>query len=67
MGNKVYPQMPYTQTTPEDYHEAELALMPIDLEPLYTGDVIEAQGEAFCTTDACEIQLEIVELDGVSA
>lgn len=67
MGNKVYPQMPYTQTTPEAYHEAELVLMPIDLEPLYTGDVIEAQGEAFCTTDACEIQLEIVELDGVSA
>ena len=57
-GNMVYPQMPYTQITPEEYSaEGEMKLFPIDLAGVYTGLGIDAIGEAYCTTDACEIKL----------
>jgi adenosylcobalamin-dependent ribonucleoside-triphosphate reductase len=57
MGNAVYPQMPYTQITEEEYEEARMKLMPIDLEGIYNGLGLEAIGEAYCTTDACEVKL----------
>lgn len=57
MGNAVYPQMPYTQITEAEYEEARMKLMPIDLEGVYAGLGLEAIGEAYCTTDACEITL----------
>ena len=57
MGNAVYPQMPYTQITEAEYEEARMKLMPIDLEGVYAGLGVEAIGEAYCTTDACEITL----------
>lgn len=58
MGNFTYPQMPYTSISREDYENAALALRPVDLGPIYDGDldVIDAIGEAYCTTDACEIK-----------
>jgi adenosylcobalamin-dependent ribonucleoside-triphosphate reductase len=57
MGNAVYPQMPYTQITEQEYEEATMKLFPIDLEGVYAGMASDAIGEAYCTTDACEVRL----------
>jgi adenosylcobalamin-dependent ribonucleoside-triphosphate reductase len=57
MGNDVYPQMPYTQITEEEYTEYAMRLFPIDFSGVYAGLAIDAIGEAYCTTDACEIKL----------
>jgi len=57
MGNHVYPQMPYTQITEEEYTEYGNQLFPIDFEGVYQGMSLDAVGEAYCTTDACEIKL----------
>jgi hypothetical protein len=57
MGNTVYPQMPYTQITEEEYTEYGNQLFPIDFAGVYAGLAIDAVGEAYCTTDACEIKL----------
>jgi adenosylcobalamin-dependent ribonucleoside-triphosphate reductase len=57
-GNFTYPQMPYTQITEDEYREeGELKLFPIDFSGVYAGMASEAIGEAYCTTDACEIKL----------
>jgi ribonucleoside-triphosphate reductase len=56
-GNHVYPQMPYTQITEEEYLEATEKLFPIDFSGVYAGMAIDAIGEAYCTTDACEVKL----------
>ena len=57
MGNAVYPQMPYTQITEQEYEDATMKLFPIDLEGVYAGMASDAIGEAYCTTDACEVKL----------
>jgi len=57
MGNTVYPQMPYTQITAEEYEEATMKLFPIDFSGVYAGMAADAIGEAYCTTDACEVKL----------
>ena len=57
MGNTVYPQQPYTQITEKEYEEYSLNLFPIDFEGIYGGLSLDAVGEAYCTTDACEIKL----------
>ncbi len=57
MGNAVYPQMPYTQITEKEYEDATMKLFPIDLEGVYAGMASDAIGEAYCTTDACEVKL----------
>lgn len=57
MGNLTYPQMPYTQITEEEYEAYAMKLFPIDFAGVYGGLGIEAIGEAYCTTDACEIKL----------
>jgi ribonucleotide reductase alpha subunit len=57
MGNATYPQMPYTQITPEEYEEYRMTLFPIDFSGVYAGMAADAIGEAYCTTDACEIRL----------
>lgn len=57
MGNHVYPQMPYTQITGEEYEEYAKELFPIDFAGIYAGMGSDAIGEAYCTTDACEIKL----------
>jgi ribonucleotide reductase alpha subunit len=56
-GNHVYPQMPYTQITKEEYEAAAGQLFPISFDGVYQGLGIDAIGEAYCTTDACEIKL----------
>jgi ribonucleoside-triphosphate reductase len=57
-GNTTYPQMPYTQITAEEYkNDGELKLFPIDFSGVYAGMAADAIGEAYCTTDACEIKL----------
>ena len=56
-GNHVYPQMPYTQITQEEYEAATEKLFPISFEGVYQGLGIEAVGENYCVTDACEIKL----------
>ena len=57
MGNNTYPQMPYTQITEEEYKAYGEQLFPIDFAGVYAGMAIDAIGEAYCTTDACEIKL----------
>jgi ribonucleoside-triphosphate reductase len=57
MGNAVYPQMPYTSITEEEYEAYGAQLFPIDFAGVYAGMAIDAIGEAYCTTDACEIKL----------
>jgi adenosylcobalamin-dependent ribonucleoside-triphosphate reductase len=57
MGNLTYPQMPYTQISAEEYTEYSLKLFPIDFAGVYAGLAADAVGEAYCTTDACEIKL----------
>ena len=56
-GNTVYPQMPYTQITEEEYEEARMTLFPIDFAGVYAGMAADAIGENFCTTDACEVKM----------
>jgi hypothetical protein len=56
-GNFVYPQMPYTQIAEEEYEDAIMKLFPIDFAGVYAGMAADAVGEAYCTTDACEIRL----------
>ena len=56
-GNFTYKQMPYTQITKEEYEESQGKLFPIDFAGIYDGLGIDAIGEKYCTTDACEIKL----------
>lgn len=55
MGNHTYEQMPYTQISKADYEKYLSKLKEIDLAPVYLGNAVDAAGEAYCTTDACEI------------
>ncbi|NBW11600.1 MAG: fused protease/ribonucleoside-triphosphate reductase, partial [Caulobacteraceae bacterium] len=57
MGNFVYPQMPYTQISQDEYEQYALSLFPIDFKGIYEGLALDAIGENYCTTDACEIKL----------
>jgi adenosylcobalamin-dependent ribonucleoside-triphosphate reductase len=56
-GNHTYPQMPYSQITQEQYDEYAMKLFPIDFSGVYAGMAADAIGDAYCTTDACEIKL----------
>ena len=57
-GNFTYPQMPYTQMTEKEYEdEGTMRLFPIDFSGVYAGMAADAIGEAYCTTDACEVRL----------
>jgi ribonucleoside-triphosphate reductase (thioredoxin) len=58
MGNTVYPQQPYTQITEEEYDYYIGRVAKIDFGAIYDGvDNLEALGEAYCTTDYCEIKI----------
>ena len=58
MGNHTYPQQPYTQITEQEYNGYIGKLKHIDFGAIYDGvDNLEAQGEAYCTTDYCEIKV----------
>ncbi len=58
MGTHSYQQAPFTQSTPQAHDQAAETLFPLDLEPIYTGDLdaLDAMGESGCTTDACEMR-----------
>ena len=56
-GNYVYPQMPYTQITEEEYESYRMTLFPIDFVGVYAGMASDAVGESYCVTDACEVNL----------
>ena len=56
-GNHTYAQMPYTQITEEEYEEARMTLFPIDFKGVYAGMASDAIGEAFCSTDSCEVKM----------
>ena len=58
-GNFTYPQMPYTQITAEEYEAETMKLFPIDFSGVYAGLAADAIGDAYCTTDACEVKLII--------
>lgn len=55
MGNDVYPQQPYTSISEEEYNSYKGSLKKINLKSVYKGNALDAVGEAYCTTDACEI------------
>jgi len=58
MMSDVYPQMPYQQIEETTYeNEGTMKLFPIDLAGVYAGMASDAIGEAYCTTDACEVKL----------
>jgi adenosylcobalamin-dependent ribonucleoside-triphosphate reductase len=58
MGKDVYPQMPYSEITEEEYDYYIGRLAKINFSAIYDGvDNLEAQGEAYCTTDYCEIKI----------
>jgi hypothetical protein len=56
-GNFTYPQMPYTRITKEEYEASTEKLFPIDFVGVYAGLAADAVGEAYCTTDSCEVKL----------
>lgn len=55
MASGTYAQMPYEETTAEDYARAAESTLPADLADVYAGNALDAEGEAYCTTDQCEI------------
>jgi adenosylcobalamin-dependent ribonucleoside-triphosphate reductase len=58
MGNKTYPQQPYSEITREEYNAYVGKIGKIDWSAIYDGvENLEAEGEAYCSTDACEIKL----------
>jgi adenosylcobalamin-dependent ribonucleoside-triphosphate reductase len=58
MGDKVYPQQPYTEITREEYNSYVGKIGKIDWSAIYDGkDNLDAESEKYCSTDACEIKL----------
>jgi ribonucleoside-triphosphate reductase len=58
MGNKTYPQQPYTEITREQYNSYVGTIGKIDWSAIYDGkDNLDAESEKYCSTDACEIKL----------
>ena len=58
MGNKTYPQQPYTEITREEYNAYVGKIGKIDWSAIYDGhDNLDAESEKYCSTDACEIKL----------
>jgi adenosylcobalamin-dependent ribonucleoside-triphosphate reductase len=58
MGDKVYPQQPYSEITKEEYNSYVGKIGKIDWSAIYDGnDNLDAESEKYCSTDACEIKL----------
>lgn len=55
MGNMVYPQQPYSQITKEEYESYIGKIERVEFDSVYKGDALEAAGEAYCSTDRCEL------------
>ena len=57
MSNSTYPQQPYTQITKAQYEGYIGKIKTIDFNAIYDGvEGLEAIGESYCTTDACELK-----------
>jgi ribonucleoside-triphosphate reductase (thioredoxin) len=58
MGDKVYPQQPYSEITRQEYNAYVGTIGKIDWSAIYDGkDNLDAESEKYCSTDACEIKL----------
>jgi adenosylcobalamin-dependent ribonucleoside-triphosphate reductase len=58
MGNKTYPQQPYSEISREEYNSYVGTIGKIDWSAIYDGkDNLDAESEKYCSTDACEIKL----------
>lgn len=55
MGNDVYRQQPYQNINETEYKNYEDGLLMVDLSSVYRNGAKEAEGEKFCSTDACEL------------
>lgn len=56
MGNKVYPQQPYSEITEEEYNEYIGKIAKIDWSAIYDGvQNLDALGEKYCNNDNCLI------------
>ena len=58
-ANSAYPQMPYSAITEQEYNSYVGKLSKIDFSDIYSGlagMALDAAGERFCTTDACELK-----------
>lgn len=51
-----YKQMPYTKMTEAEYDAQTGDLFEVDLNSIYNAGALEALGEAYCTTDSCEVK-----------
>jgi ribonucleoside-triphosphate reductase len=59
MGNHTYPQQPYTQITQDEYDYYIGRIGKIDFSAIYDGvENLDSVGEAYCTTDYCEIKIK---------
>ena len=59
MGNHTYPQQPYTEITQEEYDHYIGRIGHIDFSAIYDGvENLDSVGEAYCTTDYCEIKIK---------
>jgi ribonucleoside-triphosphate reductase (thioredoxin) len=59
MGNHTYPQQPYTQITQEEYDYHIGRIGKINFDAIYDGvENLDSVGEAYCTTDYCEIKIK---------
>jgi ribonucleoside-triphosphate reductase len=58
-SNTVYPQMPYTSITQEEYDSYVGRLARVDFSAVYNGLTmgLDAAGERYCTTDVCELKV----------
>lgn len=61
MGNKVYPQQPYTNINSHDYASAQDSLSKVDMNILYDENVLDASGERGCTNDVCEVPQNLLQ------
>ena len=56
MGNKVYPQQPYSEITEEEYNSYIGTIAKIDWSAIYDGiENLDALGEKYCNNDNCLI------------
>jgi adenosylcobalamin-dependent ribonucleoside-triphosphate reductase len=59
MGNHTYPQQPYTQITEQEYDYHIGRIGKINFDAIYDGvENLDSIGEAYCTTDYCEIKIK---------
>lgn len=56
MEEGAYAQMPYERIGLDDYNNKVSGVKYLDWSRLYDGDSLDAVGEAYCTTDKCEVK-----------